>query len=146
MLMKPFKFALFGVLMSFFPLNANTQVLGKWTTIDDETGKPRSIVEIFERGGNLFGRILTIYPEPGKSPDPICTACDPADPRYKTKVKGMEIIRNMKKDGSEYAGGDILDPKSGKVYRCKLWVEGKELKVRGYLGPFFRTQTWKYAD
>jgi uncharacterized protein (DUF2147 family) len=122
---------------------AHAQVTGKWTTIDDATGKPRSLVEVFERGGYLFGKIVTIYPRPGKDPDPVCMACDPADPRYKTKVKGMEIIRNMKKDGSEYAGGDILDPEIGKVYRCKLWLE---LKVRGYLGPFFRTQTWKRAE
>jgi len=55
---------------------------------------------------------------------------------------GMEIIRHMEAEGDEYAGGEILDPEVGRVYRCKLWLEGKNLKVRGYLGPFYRTQTW----
>jgi uncharacterized protein (DUF2147 family) len=55
----------------------------------------------------------------------------------------MEIIRDMKKDDDEYTGGHILDPEVGKIYRCKLWIEEGTLKVRGYLGPFFRTQTWQ---
>jgi uncharacterized protein (DUF2147 family) len=48
----------------------------------------------------------------------------------------------MVKDEDEYADGEILDPNNGKIYRCKLWLEGKDLKLRGYLGPFYRTQTW----
>jgi uncharacterized protein (DUF2147 family) len=54
----------------------------------------------------------------------------------------MEILRDLKKNGDEYTDGNILDPEIGKVYRCKLWREGDTLKVRGYWGPFFRTQTW----
>jgi len=144
--MKTLKISFFTLFVTFFPLLAGAQVTGKWKTIDDATGKPRSLVEIFERGGKLYGKVVGIFPRPGKDPDPVCNECDPSDPRYKTKVKGMEIVRNMKKDGSEYSGGDILDPENGKVYRCKLWLEGKELKVRGYLGPFFRTQTWLRED
>ena len=126
----------------FFSGLTSAQVTGKWKTIDDETGKPRSMVEIFERGGKWFGRIVHVFPRPGRDADPVCTACDPSDKRYKTKIKGMEIIRNMVKEGDAFEGGDILDPENGKIYRCKFWLEGKELKVRGYLGPFFRTQTW----
>lgn len=144
--MKTLNISFFTLFVTFFPLLAGAQVTGKWRTIDDATGKPRSVVEIFERGGKLYGKVVGIFPRPGKDPDPICNECDPSDPRYKTKVKGMEIVRNMKKDGLEYSGGDILDPENGKVYRCKLWLEGKELKVRGYLGPFFRTQTWLRED
>ncbi|MFZ9503532.1 MAG: DUF2147 domain-containing protein [Cyclobacteriaceae bacterium] len=136
---KNFFLALFFLGAGF---SAQAQITGRWKTIDDASGKPRSVVEIFERGGKYFGKVVSIFPSPGKDPDPICTACDPSDSRYKMKVKGMEIVRNLKKDGSEYSGGDILDPQIGKIYRCKIWLEDNTLKVRGYLGPFFRTQTW----
>lgn len=121
-------------------------VLGKWKTIDDETGKPRSIVEIFERDGEVHGKIVKLFREPQEDQDPICNGCDEVDPRYKKKIIGMEILTGMVKDDDEYEDGEILDPKSGKVYDCKIWVDGKDLKVRGYIGPFFRTQTWLKAD
>jgi len=132
--------------LSFISLVSTAQVAGKWKTIDDSSGKPRSIVEITEKGGVFQGRIIHLFPQPGKEPDPVCTKCDEDDARHGQKIKGMEIIRSMKKDGSEFSGGTILDPESGNVYRCRMWIEGKMLKVRGYLGPFFRTQSWHRAD
>ena len=121
-------------------------VLGKWKTIDDESGEARSIVEISENGGKVTGKIIKLFPQPNLDPDPVCDKCDSSDPRYKKKIIGMEIIRNMAKDGAEYAGGDVLDPQNGKIYRAKIWLEGKDLKLRGYWGPFYRTQTWQRAD
>ena len=118
-------------------------VTGKWKSVDDKSGDVRSIVEITERGSKLYGRIVRIFPRPHEDPDPVCNECSSDDDRYKKKILGMEIIRDMKKDDDEYAGGQILDPEVGKIYRCKLWLEGETLKVRGYLGPFFRTQTWQ---
>ena len=131
------------LIFSFVAMGINAQtVLGKWKTIDDETGEPKSIVEIYERAGKVHGRVLKLFRKQGEDPDPICNECDEADPRYKKKVLGMEIMRNMVKDDDEYSGGDVLDPNNGKVYRGKIWLEGKDLKLRGYVGPFFRTQTW----
>lgn len=121
-------------------------VTGKWKTVDDNSGDPRSIVEINDVNGKLFGKIIKLFPKPTEDPDPVCNKCDPSDPRFNKKVIGMEIIRNLISEGVEYTGGDILDPENGKVYRSKIWVEGKDLKVRGYWGPFFRTQTWLRAD
>lgn len=123
-----------------------SNILGKWKTIDDNSLEPRSIVEIVEREGIVFGRIIKLFPKPTEDPDPVCDKCDRSDPRFNKKVIGMEIIRNLRKEGDEYGGGDILDPENGKVYRSKIWVEGKDLKVRGYWGPFFRTQTWLQTD
>lgn len=134
-----------GVLFLVLPLCAASQsIVGKWKTIDDNTGEEKSIIEIYEKNGKVFGKVLAIFSK--EDPDPVCDECDSDDPRYKRKIIGMEIIRNMVKDGNEYEDGDILDPENGKVYRCKLWVEGGDLKVRGYLGPFFRTQTWKKSQ
>ncbi|MFM8851235.1 MAG: DUF2147 domain-containing protein [Cytophagales bacterium] len=124
-------------------LFAQSSVVGKWKSIDDKSGEVRSIVEIFEKNSKLYGKIIKVFPRPNEDPDPVCEECAPEDDRYKKKILGMEIIREMKKDDQEYVGGYILDPEVGKVYRCKLWLENGSLKVRGYLGPFFRTQTWQ---
>jgi uncharacterized protein (DUF2147 family) len=121
-------------------------IMGRWKTIDDETNQPKSIVEIFERSGKVYGRVVKLFRKPNENQDPVCDECDDEDIRYKKRIIGMEILTNMIQDEDEYTGGEILDPNNGKVYRCKIWIEGKDLKLRGYLGPFYRTQTWLKAD
>lgn len=117
-------------------------VTGKWKTIDDETGEPKSIVEIYQKNGKYFGKIVKLFREPNQDPDPICDECPQDDPRYKKKVIGMEIIKDLEKSGEEYAGGTVLKPDEGKIYKCKIWLEEGKLKIRGYWGFFYRTQTW----
>lgn len=121
-------------------------VMGKWKTIDDETGDERSIVDIYEKSGKVYGKVVKLFRVPGEDPDPVCNECDDSDDRFNKKIIGMEILRDMERSGDEYSGGNILDPKNGRVYRCSIWVEGSELKVRGYWGPFYRTQTWQRAQ
>jgi len=121
--------------------------IGKWQTIDDETGKPKSIVEIFEKDGKLFGKIVELVREEGDDPNPLCDECPKDDPRYKQPVIGMEIIKDLEQDGDEWEDGTVLDPEKGKVYDCKIWMEDdKTLKLRGYVAFFYRTQTWKKAE
>ncbi|WP_448520600.1 DUF2147 domain-containing protein [Rhodoflexus sp.] len=115
-------------------------IVGKWKTIDDEDGKPRSIVEIYKQGDKYFGKITEIYYRPGEVADPVCDKC--TDDRKNKKVIGMVIIRNLEKKGNEFKGGDILDPNNGKIYDCKLWVDNGVLKVRGYIAFLYRTQSW----
>jgi uncharacterized protein (DUF2147 family) len=133
----------FSLFLLFVIPVSGQELVGKWKTIDDNSGEERSVVEVFERNGKYFGRIVKLFRKGGEDPDPVCDDCDEDDPRFKKKIIGMEIIEGMEKSGSEYTGGSILDPESGKVYRCRLWVEGDKLMVRGYWGPFFRTQTWQ---
>ena len=104
------------------------------------------MIEVFEKSGKIFGKVLSIYFKPGENTYPLCDKCAADDPRFKKKVIGMEIIQYMVKNGDEFSEGHILDPENGKVYRCKLWLEGKILKVRGYWGPFYRTQTWHRTE
>jgi uncharacterized protein (DUF2147 family) len=117
-------------------------IAGKWLTIDDETNKPRSTVEIAERNGKYYGKVISIISQPGEDPDPVCNKCLPEDDRFNKKIIGLEILRDMQKNGDEYSEGTILDPNNGKIYRCKIWIKDNNLKLRGYWGPFFRTQTW----
>ncbi|MDH5607919.1 MAG: DUF2147 domain-containing protein [Cyclobacteriaceae bacterium] len=124
-------------------------IIGKWKTIDDETGKEKSIVEIYQKGDAYYGKIIKLFREPGEDPDPICDDCDEDDPRYNQKILGMEIVKDMKFDAGDkvYNDGTILDPKNGSVYDCRLWVEEGKLKVRGYIMFLYRTQTWHpYAE
>jgi len=141
--MKPIFFSL-AVLLLSFQINAQS-IEGKWKTIDDNSGKERSIVEIYKKGDKYFGKIIELYREPGEDPDPLCDACEKDDPRYNQKVIGMEIIQDMEYDekDNEYDSGTILDPENGNTYDCKLWIsDDGNLKVRGYVAFFFRTQTW----
>ncbi|HWV38669.1 MAG TPA: DUF2147 domain-containing protein [Vulgatibacter sp.] len=122
-------------------------VLGRWTTIDDETGKPKSVIVIEEKNGKLYGTIERLFRGPDEDPDPVCDKCE-GDLKGK-RIIGMIILRDLEKDGDEWTGGTILDPKNGKTYRCKIAVEdgGKKLKVRGFIGISLlgRTQYWERA-
>ena len=133
----------FAIAMCLAVVTHSQSVIGKWKTIDDETGKAKSIVEIYEKDGKLYGKIIELFREPGEVQDPVCEEC-PGD-RKGQKINGMEIIRDMEQDGSEYDEGTIHDPKTGKVYDCKLWLnedDPNKLMVRGYVAFFFRTQEW----
>ena len=133
-----------AILILLFPAffcYAQSSVIGKWKTVDESTGEEKSIIEIFERNGKVYGKIVKLFTD--IDPDPICNECPEDDPRYRKKIIGMEIINDMEKSGNEYSQGSILDPQDGRIYRCKMWIAESGLKVRGYWGPFFRTQTWK---
>lgn len=130
------------LLIVLFPSLLSAQsVLGRWKTIDDETGKPISVVEIFESHGKLYGKIVEIFNP--KSKNKKCEVC-PGDDKGRPLL-GLVVIKGLVKDGNEYTGGKILDPKHGKLYKCYIALENADkLKVRGYLGLSLlgRTQYW----
>jgi len=124
------------------------EITGLWKTIDDETHQPKSIVKIYIKDGKLYGDIVKLFRKPGEDPDPICDKCDDDDPRYNKKILGMTIITGLEHDVDDdtWEDGEILDPKKGKTYDCKLWVENGKLQVRGYVLFFHRTQEWLRYD
>ena len=117
---------------------------GLWRTIDDKTGKEKSLVRIVEVNGEFRGTIEKLFREPGEDPNPNCDKC-PGERKNKPVI-GMTILTGLKKDNSQWSGGEILDPQNGKTYKCKMWVEdkGRELHVRGFIGMSLlgRTQVW----
>ncbi len=122
---------------------AQATPVGLWKTIDDETKTEKSLVRIVEAGGVLGGKIEKLL-DPAKQND-VCDKC--SDERKGKPIVGLSIIRNAKQDGEDksvWTGGEILDPNNGKTYRLRLKPldGGKQLEVRGYVGPFFRNQTW----
>ncbi len=123
-------------------------ITGFYKTIDDETGKPKSIVAVYENNSKVYGRIILIYDEDGKVKDTINEKKLVAD-KFKgdPSMCGLDIIYDMKKDGNEYKGGKITDPKKGKTYTCVMWSEpNRDLNVRGKIGPFGRTQKWIWIE
>lgn len=132
----------FIITFSILSISLNAQdIFGKWKSIDDDTNKPKSIVEITEKDGKAYGKIIKLFRDPDEDQDPICDDCN--DHRKYQKVLGMTIVTDMVKDGDEWEDGEILDPKDGKIYDCKIWLaDDGTLKVRGYIAFFFRTQTW----
>jgi uncharacterized protein (DUF2147 family) len=119
---------------------AQATPVGLWKTIDDETKQEKSVVRITDANGVLSGRIEKLL-DPAKQ-DAKCEKC--TDDRKDKPVTGMTILRNVRANGDAWEGGDILDPSNGKVYRVRLKPEegGKQLEVRGYIGPFYRNQHW----
>lgn len=120
----------------------NKSPVGTWQTIDDHWNKVKSVVEIKEVNGELKGFILKIFLLPHEGTDPVCTECD--GELKNAKVVGMKIIWDFKKEGDKWVDGKILDPGNGSVYASSIWlIDSDTLKVRGYLGPFYRSQVWK---
>lgn len=118
---------------------------GRWQTIDDETGKPKSIVEIQEAAdGTLSGTVAQILLS-DQGANPVCNACE--GERKGQPITGMTILQGLKPDGERvWSDGTILDPAKGKAYRAKVTLldGGQKLEMRGYVGieALGRTQTW----
>lgn len=133
------------ILGSAFQVTAQSAV-GKWETYDDKTGQKESLVEFYKKGDRLYGKIIKLYPGKEMDVNKVCAKCE--DERKGKPVQGMEVFRNLKWDGEAWIEGKALHPDHGKEYNLKVWVDPKDpnkLKVRGYLGPFFATQTWVRA-
>lgn len=120
---------------------AQTGPVGLWRNVDDKTGEAKAEVRIVDNGGVLSGRIEKTLRKDAKT---TCDECK--DERKGQPIQGLEIIRGARKaDGQDaWEGGKILDPENGREYTLRLAPldGGQKLQVRGYIGPFFRTQTW----
>ena len=135
-----------AILFISFPAWGNSHSpVGRWKTIDDKTGKPKGVIEIWETRGVLYGKIIETFEKPEDGKPQICDKCDGA--LKNAPILGLRIIWDMRKDGSAWTGGWILDPDNGKIYRAKMSLLGddRELKVRGYIGFSFigRSQIWQ---
>ena len=139
---------LLGALLLSAQVFADHSAVGLWRNIDDQTGFSKGLIRIYQNDdGTYSGKVADITPHPGYTPKEICDKCPGAD-RNKPII-GMTILRNFKISPTnplEYAGGMILDPTSGKLYKSKLRLNstGKRLSLRGYVGVELigRSQTW----
>lgn len=136
--MKKLIFSLAAVLFSFM---SYSQIVGTWKTIDDETGKAKSIMRIYKKtDGKYYGEIQELLIKPSNEKCVKCTGKMKDQP-----LIGLEILQKLEIDGDGWSGGTITDPANGKTYNCKASINADgNLDVRGYVGfsLFGRTQTW----
>ena len=139
------RFFFAAALLAAGPALAQMTPVGLWRSIDDQTGQARAEISIKDNGrGGLNGKVERSL-QAVASPEPNCNLC--TDDRKGQPKIGLEIIRDAKKAGADavWEGGTILDPENGKTYKLRLTpIEGgARLQVRGYIGPFYRTQVWQ---
>ncbi len=127
------------ILVQLLSFNSYAQdIVGKWKTIDDNSGIAKSIVEVYEKDGKIFGKVIEIFNEAKQ--DVRCIDCEGVD--EDRLVLGMDIIKNMEYEDEAYRNGTITNPENGKIYDCRLKLEDDKLQVRGYVAFFYRTQYW----
>ena len=127
--MKKITFTLL-FLMSVYTLQSQT-IFGKWHSINDDTGEIDSEIEVYEKNGKAFAKIIEI-----KNPARKNAVCDLCNGKNKNApILGLNILTGLEKDGNEWSGGTILDPRNGKEYKCYIKLETpNKLKLRGYVG------------
>jgi len=116
------------------------EIVGVWKSVDDNTQRVRSLIEIRVENNKLYGKIVKVFPQPGQPEIPICEMCK--GELKNAPAVGLQIINGLSLDGNVWKDSTILDPDNGKTYKCRIWLEGDVLKVRGYIGFFYRTQEW----
>lgn len=131
-----------ALILTIFTNSINAQtIFGKWENRDEQTNKVDSVIEVYEQNGKAFAKIITITDKDKQ--DAICDKC--TNDKKNQPILGMHIVSGLKKDGQQWSGGKILDPKNGKEYKCYIQLEEKDkLKIRGYIGfaAFGRTAYW----
>ncbi len=116
-------------------------IFGTWKTIDPDTGKDESIIEVFKKNDKAYAKVIEIFKEEDR--DKTCIYCK--GPNKDKPILGLVILKGLKQDGDEWSGGKILDPKNGKYYKCYITLTTKDkLKLRGYIGISLlgRTEYW----
>ena len=123
---------LFTTFLFIGVLNLQSQsIFGKWHSTNEETGEVDSVIEVYEKNGKAFAKVIEI--KNPKRKNAICDLCT-GDNKNKP-ILGLNILTGLEKDGEEWSGGKILDPRNGKVYKCYIKLENEnKLKIRGYIG------------
>ncbi|MBQ7159940.1 MAG: DUF2147 domain-containing protein [Treponema sp.] len=133
---------------------------GFWISVDEKSGKETAGWQVFQDGGKLCGKILSVANEPqdakptkakGKSYDNFMNG---ADVSTLTIVGTAWIWGLQKKNEGAWKDGYVIDPNDGKRYKCEITfhkADGKKyptdtLEMRGKVGPVGRSQFWKKAD
>jgi uncharacterized protein (DUF2147 family) len=120
---------------------------GLWKSIDDKSGKPRSLIRISEQNG-AYSAVIEKGLLATDTGDAVCDKC--TDERKGQKIIGMTIVKGLKEKEGLYEGGEILDPENGKTYKCKMKLDdsGNKLEVRGFIGIslFGRSQIWTRVE
>jgi uncharacterized protein (DUF2147 family) len=121
------------VLMLMAATGYSQNIMGKWIT---EAGDAK--VEIYKAGDKVNGKIIWLKKGPETKDEH-----NPNEKLRSRKLMGVNILSGLEEKKDKWENGRIYNPKNGKDYKCTIWLEGDKLKVRGYIGFLYETQTWK---
>ena len=125
-------------------INSQT-IFGKWHSTNENTGEVDSVIEVYEKNGKAFAKVVAIKDYARRNA--VCEQCE--NENKNKSILGLNILTGLEKDGDEWSGGNILDPRNGKVYKCYIKLTNKNnLKIRGYIGISFfgKTAFWERAE
>lgn len=125
-------------------INAQT-IFGKWNSTNEETGNIDSIIEVYEKDGKAFAKVIEIKGSTRKNA--VCEKCE--DENKNKPILGLNILTGLQENEDEWSGGNILDPRNGRIYNCYIkLIKPNKLKIRGYIGLalFGKTAYWKRAE
>lgn len=120
-----------------------SSAVGRWKTIDDATGKAKSVVEVYQaKDGRLAGKVVEIL-DLKDGLNPACDKCKGAN--HGKPINGLVILWGLRADGAgKWSGGRVLDPENGKNYKAKLELldGGRKLGMSGCITFLCRQQVW----
>jgi uncharacterized protein (DUF2147 family) len=125
-------------------INAQT-IFGKWNSTNEETGNIDSIIEVYEKDGKAFAKVIEIKGSTRKNA--VCEKCE--DENKNKPILGLNILTGLQENEDEWSGGNILDPRNGRIYNCYIkLIKPNKLKIRGYMGLalFGKTAYWERAE
>jgi uncharacterized protein (DUF2147 family) len=135
-------------------------VEGYWLSVDEKTGKVTAGWQIYQEGGKLFGKIVSMVDFPA---DSLAVPCRESYAGFPVagRVNQMPVIGTPWIFGlsssrpGEWSGGNIVNPEDGRMYRCRIMyrtADGRRymndvLEMRGEIGlGIGRSQFWQKSD
>jgi len=93
--------------------------IGKWNMLDDFTELPEAIIQISTlKTGGFEGKIIEVFPSPDDDPVDVCKPC--VGPDKNKPIIGLAVFKQLKLNAKKELVGKVLDPDSGKIYKCEL--------------------------
>jgi uncharacterized protein (DUF2147 family) len=117
---------------------AQTEILGTWLTQDKEAK-----VEFYKSNGKYYGKIIWLKNPTDEFGKPFTDVENPDKALQLRQLMNLVILSDFEYDDNEWIDGTLYDPNKGSTYNSKIWLEdNKTLKVRGYIGFLYETETW----